>query len=57
MNENQIQVQVGLISLISPDPNEQNLGVLKIIIHPSYQYQDKVNDIALLRVRLHHKFN
>ena len=50
MSENQIKVQVGLISLIAPDPNEQLLEVLKIVIHPSYEPQNKINDIALLKV-------
>jgi hypothetical protein len=46
----QIQVTVGQLSLILPDPGEMRLQVRGIYVHENYDNMTKVNDIAMLEV-------
>jgi hypothetical protein len=46
----QIQVTVGQLSLILPDPGELRLQVRAIFIHENYDERTKFNDIAMLEV-------
>jgi hypothetical protein len=46
----QIQVTVGQLSLILPDPGEMRLQVRAIHVHENYDNITKVNDIAMLEV-------
>ena len=41
---------VGRIKQSGPNPNEESRGVVQSIIHPSYDFITKDNDIALLRL-------
>ncbi|KAI9556500.1 hypothetical protein GHT06_016289 [Daphnia sinensis] len=44
----QIQVTVGQLSLILPDPGEQRLQLRAIIPHEAYNHTTRFNDIAML---------
>lgn len=44
----QIQVTVGQLSLILPDPGESRLQLRDIIIHEAYDHATRFNDIAML---------
>jgi hypothetical protein len=46
----QIQVIVGQLSLILPDPGEMRLQVGAIYVHENYNDTTKFNDIAMLEV-------
>ena len=46
----QIQVTVGQLSLILPDPGEMRLQIRAIIVHENYDDITKFNDIAMLEV-------
>lgn len=48
----QIQVTVGQLSLIRPDPGELRLQVRAITVHENYDDRTKFNDIAMLEVKL-----
>lgn len=45
-----MQVTVGQLSLILPDPGEQRYQIRNIIVHENYNDTSKFNDIALLEV-------
>ncbi|XP_057373372.1 transmembrane protease serine 11D-like [Daphnia carinata] len=44
----QVQVTVGQISLILPDPGELRLQLRSIIVHEAYNHATRFNDIAML---------
>lgn len=46
----EIQVTVGQLSLILPDPGEMRLQVRAIYVHENYDNITKFNDIAMLEV-------
>jgi secreted trypsin-like serine protease len=47
----QLQVVVGIISLVTPSSEQQTIQVSSIIIHDKYDSATKLNDIALISVR------
>ncbi|XP_046439908.1 ovochymase-2-like isoform X2 [Daphnia pulex] len=53
----QIQVTVGQLSLILPDPGEMRLQVRAIYVHENYDNITKVNDIAMLETSQTIEFN
>ena len=47
---------VGIISLIKPSQQQQNIAALSITPYDGYDNTTKMNDIALISVRLSHVF-
>lgn len=45
------EVKIGTLSLITPDPDEQNIRILSVLSHESFNTTNKLNDIALINVR------
>jgi len=45
-----LKVVAGQVSLISPDPGEQSIGVKSIFVFPGYNNQTWLHDIALIEV-------
>nr|CAH0105871.1 unnamed protein product [Daphnia galeata] len=45
---NQLQVVVGIVSLITPSTQQQTIQVSSIVIHDNYDSVTKMNDIALI---------
>ena len=45
-------VKISAFVLGTPEPNEQNIQILSVKIHPSYDDVFKLNDLALINVTL-----
>ncbi len=46
-----LKVKVGAISLITPEPQEQNINVLSVVPYPTYDAVSKIHDLAIVQVR------